>query len=151
LENALKRFGYVPLSLKMFYTIVGSCNFGWDYDTRSDIPWVGADPIAIIPVSDLLDEVKEYEADDDNEPIGITVAADYYHKDNISGGAPYSIELTSMPSVDSRFLDEEHDTTFINYLRIALSGGGFSRFDTVTDLPDFMDYFEKVKPKLKPI
>jgi hypothetical protein len=28
LENAVRPFGFVPLSLKMFYRIVGACNFG---------------------------------------------------------------------------------------------------------------------------
>jgi len=149
LERAISAFGYVPLSLKMFYKIVGSCNFAWDYDSNGTIPWEGADPIQISPISDLLAEAKEIEPDD--APVGLPVSADYYHKDNISGGPPYSVELTAKPQVDSRFLYEEHETTFVNYLRIAMDNCGFSRVYAVNELSDFMNYCRKVKPLLKPI
>jgi hypothetical protein len=69
----------------------------------------------------------------------------------ISGGGAYSIELTTKPQVDSRYLNEEHETTFINYLRIAMENCGFSRANVVEDLPEFVGYRSKVKPLLKPI
>jgi len=150
LERVVRPFGYVPLSLKVFYKIVGSCNFAWDYDANDKIPWEGADPIQISPITDLLPEAKQIEPDDD-EPLGLPVSADYYHKDNISGGRPYSIEITAEPQVDSRFLDEEHETTFINYLRITIENCGFSRADAVNNLPDFKIFCKKVRPLLKPI
>ena len=50
--------------------------------------------------------------------VSLALAADYFHKDNISGGPAYALQLTSKPSIDSQFLNEEHETTFINYLRI---------------------------------
>jgi len=50
LENGINSFGFVPLSLKMFYKIVGACNFGWDYATNEDYIWPGADPIQIRPL-----------------------------------------------------------------------------------------------------
>jgi len=37
LEKAVLSLGYVPLSVKMFFSIVGSCNFAWDYDTNPDM------------------------------------------------------------------------------------------------------------------
>lgn len=151
LEKAVKTFGHVPLSLKMFYRIVGACNFTWDYETIEEIPWEGADPIEIIPISDLLREVKELEADDEDEEVGLPAAGDYLHKDNISGGPMYRVELTRNPQVDSKFLHEEHETTFINYLRIAMNNCGFSRAGAVSHLPHFIEYIDNVKPKLKPI
>ena len=144
LERTVRKFGNVPLSLKVFYKVVGSCNFAWDYDSNDTIPWEGADPIQIFPVADLLTEAKQIEPDD--EPIGLPISADYYHKDNISGGPAYSVELTIDPKVDSRFLNEEHETTFVNYLRIALENCGFSRAYAIRDLPDFISYCKKVKP-----
>ncbi len=59
LERAVRILGYVPLSLKIFYRIVGSCNFAWDYDANDKIPWEGADPIQISPIIDLLAEIKQ--------------------------------------------------------------------------------------------
>jgi len=149
LEKSVKAFGYVPLSLKIFYLIVGSCNLTWDYNATEEIPWEGADPIEIIPIADLLREVKDLEADD--EEVGLPIAGDYLHKDNISGGPMYRIELAAEPQVDSRFLYEEHDTTFVNYLRITMDNCGFTRAGAVRHLADFTEYFKKVKPQLKPI
>ena len=151
LQKTVQPLGFVPLSLKMFFSIVGSCNFAWDYDTNPDIPWVGADPIQVTPVTDLLGEAKDLEPDEDGDPVGLPLSADYYHKDNISGGPAYSIELTTKPQVDSRYLNEEHETSFINYLRIAIENCGFSRAYEIEDLPEFNRYRSKVKPLLKPI
>jgi hypothetical protein len=38
LDASVKRIGYVPLSLKLFYKIVGACNFTWDYDAKGIFP-----------------------------------------------------------------------------------------------------------------
>jgi hypothetical protein len=151
LERTVRPLGFVPLSLKMFYSIVGSCNFAWDYDTNPVIPWEGADPIQVAPLTDLLGEAKDLEPNNDGDPVGLPLSANYYHKDNVSGGPAYSVELTTKPQVDSRYLNEEHDTTFINYLRIAMGNCGFSRAYEVENLRDFVDYRNKVKPLLKPI
>ena len=149
LERTVSQWGHVPLSLKMFYTIVGSCNFAWDYEANDTIPWEGADPIQINPITDLLEELDQIELDD--ESTGLPISADYYHKDNISGGPPYSVELTSMPQADSRFLNENHDTTFVNYLRITMENCGFSRAYAAGNQSDFLNYCKRVKPLLKPI
>jgi hypothetical protein len=149
LDGTVEGIGYVPLSLKFFYTIVGSCNFAWDYDSKEEIPWEGADPIQINPIDDVLSEAGQIEFDD--QQPGLQISADYYHKDNISGGPPYSVELTETPQVDSRLLDEEHGTTFIGYLRMAMENCGFTRAYAVSDLPDFLNFCNRVKPLIKPI
>jgi hypothetical protein len=143
LDRAVKKKGHVPLSLKLFYQMVGSCNFAWDYDQRPDIPWEGSDPIQIAPLTDLLAESAERE--DFSE---LQVSADYWHKDNISGGPPYSVKLTKHPSIDSQFLNEEHNTTFIGYLRLTMENGGFSRADKCMHIKDFAEFQATVKPKL---
>jgi hypothetical protein len=149
LEKKVKKFGHVPLSLKSFYEIVGSCNFGWDYNAIDEIPWKGADPIQIGPITDLLEEVEDMEIEDE-EP-GLSVSADFLHKDNVSGGPCYAVELTAGPQADSRLLNEEHETSFINYLRIVMEGCGFSRAGAVGHLDSFVQFSRKIKPQLKPI
>ncbi|WP_205942934.1 hypothetical protein [Pedobacter frigidisoli] len=47
LDHAVKPFGYVPLSMKFFYRIVGGVNFVWDYETNEDFMWDMADPIQV--------------------------------------------------------------------------------------------------------
>ena len=158
LENAVQPFGFVPLSLKMFYRIVGACNFAWDYDTNEEYIWQYADPIQIGCLDDVVSEVsnegyliglREYYAE--NGFVSLQLAADYFHKDNTSGGPAYSLKITETQSIDAEFLNEEHDTTFINYLRICFDNCGFSRITNPESNNNYQAFFDKVKPQLKPI
>jgi hypothetical protein len=158
LEEIVSPFGFVPVSLKMFYKIVGSCNFGWDYETNEDFIWQCADPIHIISLDDLVSEIsdednlsdlKDYFEEDDF--VALQLSADYLHKDNVSGGPPYSLQLTPQPSIDGNFLNEEHNTTFINYLRICFENCGFPKIINSEYENDYQEFFDKVKPQLKPI
>lgn len=158
LDNSIRPFGFVPLTLKMFYRIVGACNFGWNYETHPEIPWEEAGPIQITGLKGLVEEYsdKEYLEDlakqfQDDGFISLQVAADYLIKDNISGGPAYSIKVTNRPTIDSLFLNEENETTFINYLRICFEGCGFSRAYFLDYEGDFYQFFERVKPQLKAI
>jgi hypothetical protein len=150
LDARVETFGHVPLSLKMFYRIVGSCNFTWDYETIPEIPWEGADPIEVTALDDLMTQVTE-DAYDDESWEGLWIAADNLHKDNISGGQPYTLELTPEPSVDSQLLYEWHDTTFINYLRIAFEYAGFPGAAEMEEEEELQDFIKKVRPQLLPI
>nr|WP_294785934.1 hypothetical protein [uncultured Flavobacterium sp.] len=158
LEELVKPFGFLPLSLKMFYKIVGSCNFGWDYDVNEDFIWEYADPIQIISLDEVVsmssdeyafETFQEYYEDDGF--ISLELSADYYHKDNVSGGKGYAIKINEKPSIDGEFLYEEHDTTFINYLRICFENCGFSQITNPKHKNDYKAFFEKVKPQLKRI
>jgi hypothetical protein len=158
LDKSLRPFGFVPISLKMFYKIVGACNFGWDYETNDDCIWQCADPIQITSLDDLVSEVTGEDILDDLKEcyeiegfVGLPLSADYLHKDNISGGQPYSLQLTSTPSIDGQFLYEEHNTTFINYLRICFDNCGFSKIMNPEYKNDYQTFFDKVRPQLKQI
>lgn len=149
LDKKVEKYGCVPMSLKLFYEIVGSCNLAWDYTTIEQTPWEEADPLQILPITDQLLEIEDFEFE--KEDPGLPVSADYLHKDNISGGPAYQVELTAQPQADSRFLNEEHNTTFVNYLRIAMDGCGFSRAGSVSHLDSFIRFSKKIRPLLKPI
>lgn len=160
LDEAIKDFGYVPYSLKLFYRIVGSCNFGWDYYRKPQIFWKYADPIQIYSLDSLVSEVssddwKEYLneilEDDPAQLPYLELAADCFHKDNVSGGLPYSIQITTEPAIDSMFLNEANGTTFINYLRICMENCGFPRMTNPENKNDYEVFFAKVKPQLKKI
>ncbi|PWS29869.1 hypothetical protein [Pedobacter paludis] len=158
LENVVKPFGFIPLSLKMFYKIVGACNFGWDYDTNEEYLWQYADPIQIFSLSDVLSEVEDenflsymQESFEEEGFASLELSADYFHKDNTSGGPAYALKITDKPSVDGEFLNEEHKTTFINYLRICFDNCGFSRITNPENNNDYQTFFDKVKPQLRPI
>jgi hypothetical protein len=155
LDEAVAPFGYVPLSLKLFYTFVGGCNFAWNKDADDAILWPYADPVQIIPLDDLVMQVtnndwKEEMAElsEYGEVPSLALSADYYHKDNVSGGPAYALALSQLPSVDGRFLNEEHETTLINYLRIVCMNGGFGRIEDAQRIGSFREFHDKVKPKL---
>ena len=158
LDAAVQPFGYVPESLKMFYKTVGGVNFGWDYNTNEDLMWNMADPIQIRSLDGLVSEVTdEYwresmqECPDDEGRASLDISADDYHKDNISGGPAYSILLTTQPSVDSLLLNEQNNTTFIDYLRICFEHCGFPGIERPEYENDYDDFYTKLKPLLKKI
>lgn len=122
LSIKIKNAGYIPLSLAYFYKIVGSCNFCWDWKSNPDIPWEGADPLDIPPLTILLTELVY----DDYDRSDVLLSGDYLQKDNISGDC-YCIELTPTESVDSLMI--EFDFLFIEYLRKTINNCGFTMAD----------------------
>lgn len=158
LDTAVEPYGFVPLSLKFFYKIVGGVNFVWDYETNENFMWDMADPIQVASLDDLVNEVadedwkenmQDYLSDNENENVFLELAADDLHKDNVSGGPPYSLEIIKSPSVDSNFLNEPNATTFINYLRICFEYCGFPGITRPDTKNDYQAFFDKVKPQLK--
>lgn len=160
LDQTVKEFGYVPLSLKYFYRIVGGVNFVWDFEANKKSIWEMADPIQIASLDSVLEEIteeywkediQEYVNDDNFGCAFLDLSADDLHKDNISGGQPYAIELTKEASVDSKFLNEPNETTFINYLRICFENCGFPGITRSDTNNDYQTFFHIVKPQLKEI
>lgn len=157
LDNAVKDFGYVPLSLKYFYKIVGGVDFAWNYEKEKEIPWEVADPIQIRSLDEIVSYVtNEYWKEDiqnyvDDEYFGfafLELSADGLHKDNVSGGSPYSLKIEKTSTIDSDFMNEPHDTTFIDYLRICFDYCGFPGNP---EQESYQDFVKTVKPKLKQI
>lgn len=160
LELTVKDFGFIPLSLKYFYRIVGGVNFVWDFETNDEFMWEMADPIQVASIDSIVEEVtSEYWKEDiqqyvDDEDFGcafLDISADDLHKDNVSGGQPYAIKITKEPTVDSRFMNEPNDTTFINYLRICFENCGFPGISRPDTNNDYQAFFNRVKPQLKKI
>lgn len=158
LDKAVKPFGFIPLSLKYFYNIVGGVNFAWDYETNEDFIWQLADPIQIASLDAVVDTVtgkywreEMQEIMNEGETPYLELSADDLHKDNISGGPPYSLEITKHPSVDSLFLNEPSNATFINYLRICIDNCGFPSIQRPDCDNDYQAFFDNVKPLLKPL
>jgi hypothetical protein len=121
----LEGVGKLPLSLSMFWEIVG------------DVDWMGyhplwppySDPLVVDPIEAARSEYEDWhyavnEGDVEAGQFGIPIAPDYFHKDNVSGGAPYTI-LVPNAAIDAVLEYERHQTTFVNYLRICFAHGGF--------------------------
>lgn len=119
LEEAV---GPLPISLVAFWEQVGSVDL-----VGMHPEWLkGLDPLVIYApeaavseldsMDDMLDSMGHFEG---------TLAPDELHKDNISGGEPYAVQLPD-PGADFLFRNEKHNLHFVPYLRFAiLRYGGF--------------------------
>lgn len=122
------QYGELPLSLRMWYEIVGSVNFmgshpalcryvPLDSSDLSMLP-VCADPLVMDPPildSFLLDQI----------PNEFILAPDAAHKSDYSGDGPILI-LFPNPAMDAPLISAEWDgMMFVNYLRTCFQWGGF--------------------------
>ncbi len=119
--------GSLPLSLRAWFDVVGSVNLmGWHPD------WDGnafPDPLVVEGPEGWIFEYEDWldAREQDPEWAGgfvLPIAPDYYHKANVSGGAPYGVELPCN-AVDAPLVEEWHEVTFVEYLRICFHWGGF--------------------------
>lgn len=142
LARLIAMVGPLPLALEAFWKVVGSIDLlpAADYDygpcTLEDdgLSLIALDPLSICgaDVGWMLDEYEERVAGSHVEivgPLRVDFAPDFLHKQNISGGAPYAVELpppSPAGAVDPDVLDERHATTLVGYLRACMDWGGFS-------------------------
>ena len=124
LENHV---GNLPESIKILYRRIGSINFMGHHPSWSGCEY--PDPLYIDPFEAAIEELniwlEERELDSDfNENFRFPISPDFYHKEDVSGGLMYSIELPNEDS-DPLLLDEWHETTLLRYLGICLEWGGF--------------------------
>jgi hypothetical protein len=119
--------GRLPLSLRVFYEVVGEVNFNGEHArlAPADGP-VTPDPLVVEGIEGAMDWL---DGRDEDEPPQVAIAPDALHKANISGGAPYSVAVPA-PVADAPLEDEPHDVTFVEYLRIAIAWGGFPGWET---------------------
>ncbi len=132
-------------------------NFVWNFETNDKFMWEMAGPIQVSSIDSIVEEVtSEYWKEDiqqyvDDEEFGcafLDLSADDLHKDNVSGGQPYAIEITREPAIDARFMNEPNETSFINYLRICFDNCGFPGITRMDTNNDYKAFFDKVKPQL---
>lgn len=123
----------LPVSLRAFWEIVGGIDFIWDNES-GEPPDLGddlvmEDPLCVLGPQICVEEIEDFELDpDDGEPLSVTLAPDYLHKANISGGEPYAIILP-FKGVDPIFANERHNLPFVDYLRLCFKFGGFPRLE----------------------
>lgn len=119
--------GPLPLSLEAFWDVVGSVDFvgmrrGWGE---------GFDALVVYPPEAALSEFESgYEGEGEEGEFEAVLAPDDLHKDNVSGGSPYSAALPN-PAADFELLYEHHGMLFVPYLRLAiLKWGGLPGLET---------------------
>jgi hypothetical protein len=138
--------GPIPLSLCAWYEVVGSVNF-----MGSHPQWRGhhvyPDPLVVSPSNYILayDEENWY-----RERYSLEIAPDYYHKENVSGGPPYTISLPNA-AIDAPLEYEWHETTFVNYLRLSFQWGGFPGWERYPEDSQPTTLLRKLTADLLPI
>ena len=120
--------GPLPLSLKCFYEEVGSVNLIGLFPSNERNYGCVLDPLCIYSVEVALQMVTSMKQGGfwEEEPL-LILAGDQFHKYGYSGGGTYNVRLPSK-AVDALLLDEPHQTTLVNYLRICMQWGGFPGF-----------------------
>lgn len=118
--------GRLPLSLRAWFEVVGEVNLMGrhpDWDERAY-----PDPLVVEGLEEWGSEYESWrsqrEGGEEPEPFVLPIAPDYYHKANVSGGTPYGVALPCA-AADAPLVGEWHETTFVDYLRIAFRWGGF--------------------------
>jgi hypothetical protein len=118
--------GPFPLALRAWFEVVGNVNLNGRHSAWSfEYP----DPLVVdAPVDYIRSEFEAWAEDrgtewDRGTVFEVPIAPDYLHKANVSGGMPYGIAVPNL-AADGLLLWEPHQTTFVNYLRIAFHMGG---------------------------
>ncbi len=151
----------LPLSLRIFWEIVGGINFVWDHEIGPapnigvDLKMDEMDPLCLWSVS-LLDhhfaDWEGFQVDVDPElwePLSLYLSPDYIHKINASGGAPYTVHLPFF-GVDPILEYEGHDFPLVDYLRFAFRWGGFPMLEQHADRGDVQEFVKRMTEELEP-
>lgn len=140
LDRFEQQYGPLPLSLRMWYELVGPVNLMGAHPTLSSYygrDWGGSeqlgcltDPLVVAPLPDMpYPFYIDYADDDDDEvtgpPYSLSLAPDAALKANRSGGGPVEIMLPNR-AIDAPLISEEWDgLPFVSYLRLCFRWGGF--------------------------
>lgn len=142
--------GPLPLALDAFWRIVGSIALVPGGSTRYDyggcaleadgISLLALDPLEVCgpDVGWIIGDYEARIAESHPEIVGglsLDVAPDFLHKQNLSGGPAYAIELpprSPRAAIDPDVMFEPHRTSFVGYLRAAFAWGGFPLLSVAT-------------------
>jgi hypothetical protein len=117
--------GPLPASIRAWWGIVGTVCFMREPPIEYEEPL--PDPLVVAPIEHVIAEFHEWTSDPERrsrEPrFRAPLAPDELHKDDISGGAPYELELPSS-AADGVLLNEWHNVMFVAYLREAFRWAG---------------------------
>jgi hypothetical protein len=130
-----KAVGVLPLSLRVFYEVVGAVDWTGSHPGLSPKDsMVCSDPLVVFGIDGALEEACERVENEDSEDICITIAPDDLHKADTSGGDPYEIGLPNL-GADAELLNERHRLPFVEYLRLCFRFGGFPGYDAMDCVP----------------
>ena len=141
-------FGRLPLTLRMFWEIVGSVNLVGHHPNW----YVYSGPLWVEPITILEWTWDEFQPSD--LEIRVYVSPDIYHKENVSGSEAYFLTVPNN-CLDGRLMFEDSEVTFLEYLRTSLAFAGFPgcKFDLGANKPalPLPEQLKKLAATLEPI
>lgn len=154
IQTIIEKYGYLPLLLISLYKVIDKIDFVKVIADNSLFDL--SDPLYIESIHNelsILDESWEEISDEkleNNLPIGYPISPDLYHKNNISGGLPYEIEISKHHKIDSLIFNTPYckNIYFVDYLRLCFSSGGFPSLKNNKKSKDLIVFLSK---KLLPI
>ncbi|MEM7473624.1 MAG: hypothetical protein AAF483_01390, partial [Planctomycetota bacterium] len=139
----MSELGAIPPSLLAFWEHVGQVDCVWNYKLSQnvpdlceglDIPFSELDPLYVGGLAELSAEIAYtlFDWEENNlkfrqelrHQFDLPLAPDHYHKLGCSGASPYGIYLPCT-GADPVFHFRQGSMPFVDYLREALSWGGF--------------------------
>jgi hypothetical protein len=136
--------GPLPISLRCWYEQVGAVNLmGYHEALNPKGGRESPDPLVIDPLIEAAEAWFGKDLEFNSDEIELPLAPDDVSKAFESGGDPYAMKLPDA-AADGLFLNERHETTFAEYLRIAFQWGGFPGWERATSRPQKeLDYLRE--------
>jgi hypothetical protein len=127
IERIEREVGVLPMAIKLFWRKIGGVDFRGDHPGWRRTQYT--DALLVYPPSEAISELEDFLSDREerlrrNFPYMIPIAPDVYIKENVSGGMWYNLSVPAVAD-DPPLNAESHETTFCNYLDIAIKWGGF--------------------------
>lgn len=151
----------LPPALRAFWEIVGGVDLIWDYRQEREAPTFGLetsltelDPLSVDPARNAAHSFEAWASfraglhPEVAGPYRLDLAPDFLHKADISGGPPYGVELP-FHGADPIFANEEHELTFVDYLRLCFRWGGFPRLERHAENPEVRRFLQRMTEGLQ--
>jgi len=130
-----REYAALPLSLRVFYEVVGEVNLIGSHPTLAPADRaIAPDPLVVYALDEGALEYDEEEDEEEGRPSAITIAPDDLHKANTSGGDAYEMAIPDLRA-DGELLNERHQLFFVDYLRLCFRFGGFPGYDGAAKVP----------------
>lgn len=130
-----KSAGALPLSLRVFYEVVGEVNLIGNHPTLAPRNGrIAPDPLVVFGFDAGLVEYDDDDEEGDERAAALIIAPDDLHKADTSGGDAYEIAIPDLRA-DSELLNERHSLFFVDYLRLCFRYGGFPGYDGAGQVP----------------
>ncbi len=135
IRDMKNELGSFPYAVESFYKFVGGVDFCGSTNCFEELDY--PDPLQLSPFDYYERCFKEFLSSDEEREwwvegwggFALLISADYYHKENVSGGPEYSVKIPAT-SDDPLIEFSPWDRSFLDYLALVLKYAGFPGYLT---------------------